>query len=225
MESFGNWEVIGTLGKGGQSTVYKVRSPKRCDERRKSLRDVDEALAQRTNAELLARSIWGYARPDSPDELGALKRYTIKEAESEEAERFKNEVASLNEKNPGLPRLMDANTDERWIVTELFPAGTLEHNILKFKGDLRQALHAFRHVVAAAAALHEKGHVHRDIKPGNVFLRSDSELVLGDFGIVYVPFSPERVTVTDERVGPRDYMPPWADLGERLERVHPNFDV
>jgi hypothetical protein len=28
-----------------------------------------------------------------------------------------------------------------------------------------------------------------------------------------------------ERVGPRDYMPPWEDMGERLEKMHPNFDV
>jgi hypothetical protein len=50
-------------------------------------------------------------------------------------------------------------------------------------------------------------------------------LVLGDFGIVYIPESRERLTLTNERVGPRDYMPQWGDLGERLEKVHPNFDV
>lgn len=58
-----------------------------------------------------------------------------------------------------------------------------------------------------------------------MFVRQDDELVLGDFGIVYVPAVGERLTVTKERVGPRDYMPPWSDLGERMEKVQPNFDV
>jgi len=33
------------------------------------------------------------------------------------------------------------------------------------------------------------------------------------------------LTRTHERVGPRDYMPQWADLGERHEKVQANFDV
>ena len=49
--------------------------------------------------------------------------------------------------------------------------------------------------------------------------------ILGDFGLIFVPDQPERPTMTDERVGPRDYMPQWADLGERLENVQTNFDV
>lgn len=40
-----------------------------------------------------------------------------------------------------------------------------------------------------------------------------------------MPDQRERLTFTDERVGPRDYMPQWGDLGERLEKVHTNFDV
>ncbi|MEI4884253.1 hypothetical protein Q8G49_29240, partial [Klebsiella pneumoniae] len=65
----------------------------------------------------------------------------------------------------------------------------------------------------------------RDIKPANVFVGSADDLILGDFGIVYLPEQPERVTRTLERVGPLEYMPVWADLGERLEKVEPNFDV
>jgi serine/threonine protein kinase len=75
------------------------------------------------------------------------------------------------------------------------------------------------------AGLHSEGIVHRDIKPANVFFGNENDLILGDFGIVYLPNQPERVTRTDERVGPHDYMPLWADLGERLEKVEPTFDV
>jgi hypothetical protein len=40
-----------------------------------------------------------------------------------------------------------------------------------------------------------------------------------------VPNAADRVTQTGERVGPRDYMPPWANLGVRHEKVEPCFDV
>jgi serine/threonine protein kinase len=79
--------------------------------------------------------------------------------------------------------------------------------------------------VQTVASLHKDGYIHRDIKPANVFIRNDDELVLGDFGIVYVATAADRVTLTGERVGPRDYMPQWANLGVRYEKVEPCFDV
>jgi serine/threonine protein kinase len=130
----------------------------------------------------------------------------------------------LREGTPGLPKLLDANKDEHWIVTEYFPERTLEHDPLKYRGRVVPALKAFRSLVRAVTLIHSKGYVHRDIKPANVFVRGD-ELILGDFGIVYVPNMPDRVTETGERVGPRDYMPPWANLGARSEKVKPSFDV
>jgi serine/threonine protein kinase len=38
--------------------------------------------------------------------------------------------------------------------------------------------------VQTVAALHQEGYVRRDIKPANVFIRTNDELVLGDFGIL-----------------------------------------
>jgi len=110
-------------------------------------------------------------------------------------------------------------------VTEYFPEGTLEQHSSRFRGNAPAALKAFRSLVQTVAALHKEGYVHRDIKPPNVFVRNDDELVLGDFGIVYVPSAAKRVTLTGERVGPRDYMPQWANLGVRPENVEPCFDV
>ena len=49
--------------------------------------------------------------------------------------------------------------------------------------------------------------------------------MLRHFGIVYVPSAAERVTLTGERVGPRDYIPQWANLGTWHNDVEPCFDV
>jgi serine/threonine protein kinase len=87
------------------------------------------------------------------------------------------------------------------------------------------ALKAFRSLVKTVASLHQDPTVHRDIKPANIFIGHGGNLVLGDFGIVYLPNQMERLTAIGERVGSRDYMPQWADWGERFDNVEPNFDV
>jgi serine/threonine protein kinase len=89
------------------------------------------------------------------------------------------------------------------------------------------ALRAFRGLVnTVATSLHKDNIVHRDIKPANVFIGADGRLIPGDFGIVFLPNQEPRPTVLGERVGPWEYMPPWADgLGDGLEKVQPGFDV
>jgi serine/threonine protein kinase len=120
---------------------------------------------------------------------------------------------------------LDSNEGERWIVTEYFPGRTLEHHPLKYRGKVSLALIAFRSLVQTVASLHKGSYVHRDIKPANIFIANDDELVLGDFGIVYRPDSQDRLTESGERVGPRDYIAPWTNLGVRHESVHPRDDV
>lgn len=227
-----DWEEIGPLGEGGQSKVSLVRNFKRQREREKCLRDIRTALDGDKRAEL-ASAVWSYARPDETSELGALKAFKIPSGKGgipappgyEPVERLKNEIKALQQDLPGLPKLLDFNEDERWIVTEYFPERTLEDHPFRYKGKVLPALRAFRSIVQTVALLHKQGYVHRDIKRPNVFIRTDNDLVLGDFGIVYVPDAAIRVTATDERVGPRDHMAPWAHLGTRQEDVQPNSDV
>jgi len=140
-----------------------------------------------------------------------MKRFKIRDDEQQSLDRLKQEVQILKQNRPGLPKLLDSNESERWMVTEYFPEGTLEDNILRYKGKPDLALRAFLSLVNTVKAIHADDIVHRDIKPANVFVRSDEELVLGDFGIVFVPDQPVRLTRTDESVGPHDYMPPWGN--------------
>lgn len=175
----------------------------------------------------MAEAIWSYARPDSLPELGAMKIFKIREDGSEQQalDRLKREMQVLQQNRPGLPKLLDSSEPERWIVTEYFPRGTVEDNISLYKGNPALVLKAFLSLVNTVALLHDEDIVHRDIKPANVFVRQDDQLVLGDFGIVYLPDQPARLTRTNESVGPHDYMPPWAETEGRLENVHTNFDV
>ncbi len=84
---------------------------------------------------------------------------------------------------------------------------------------------AFRPLVEGVAKLHERGFVHRDIKPQNIFIDANGNLVLGDFGIVFFDDPAHtRLSATFENVGSRDWMPGWA-YSVRIEAVKPAFDV
>ena len=221
------WERIGEpLGHGGQSDVYLVRSPKRVAERATCLLKMRTALDGNNRGEL-ADATLSFSRPDSPSELGAMKVFKIRKDSSEKQalDRLKQEFEILKQNRPGLPKLLDSNESERWIVTELFAKGTLEDNLDQYKGNPALALRAFLSLVNTVTKLHDEGIVHRDIKPANVFVRELDDLVLGDFGIVYLPDQPARLTRTNESVGPHDYMPPWAETDGRLDKVEANFDV
>ncbi len=230
----GNWEIIGKpLGAGGQSTVYLARGPKRLNEREQDIETIhsfspwgstmQETRMQKTGE--FANAVVDYGRVEFPTELGALKEFKLRNDEQQAITRLKQEVDVLREDRPGLPRLLDFNINERWMVTEYFPNGTVEDNHSKYEGDARGALAAFLSLVRTAAVMHEQGIVHRDIKPANVFVRRDDELVLGDFGIVFLPSQAARLTRTNETVGPHDYMPPWAEVGGRLVDVTPKVDI
>jgi serine/threonine protein kinase len=235
MAIIGGWEQLGDpIGEGGQSNVYLVRRPARVAERNAALQGLlhdpwgpFSAAEMTGRLNVLLTSLSEYLRPDGPSDLGALKMFKIvgNGQQTEEAVgRLKNEITILQQDRSGLIKLLDASEEGRWIVTEFMPDGTIEKHPTTYKGNSLAALKAFRSLVETTAALHKGNYVHRDIKPANVFIKGNG-LILGDLGIVFVPGQPDRLTVTDERVGPRDYMPQWADLGQRLENVHTNFDV
>ena len=226
------WEVLKLLSNStGQAEVSLVRSPQRASGLANAAKQIQGYMRGLSveQAPLLAAAILQSARADSAPELGALKVFKLRgnhsDAEQQMLDRFKSEIRVLKEQKPGLLRLLDSNEQERWIVTAYQPNGTLEDHLCRYKGTALGALKALRPLLETVADLHREGTVHRDIKPANIFVGQDHELILGDFGIAYLQGQAERLTRTNERVGPYDYMPPWADLGERLEKVEPNFDV
>jgi serine/threonine protein kinase len=225
------WERISQLGRGGQSDVFLVRSPGRVADRGRCLQQIADQMGFKTQtaSRILAEAAWGYARPDEIGELGALKVFKAREegaqAQQQADQRLRTEIDILQKAIPGVLKILDSDVEERWIVTEYFPEGSLQKQPERYSGAVAAALTAFRSLVYSVAQFHKDGIVHRDIKPANIFVGTGNTLILGDFGIVYVPDERDRATLPEERVGSRSFMPSWADLGVRLEKVEPNFDV
>ena len=85
------------------------------------------------------------------------------------------------------PTRLEIGTHATWEVQEYFPLGSL-HDLIQRQGGGPQSPAFVRAVLqeiaSALQALHAENVTHRDLKPGNVFVRSTEplDLVLGDFG-------------------------------------------
>ncbi len=76
----------------------------------------------------------------------------------------------------------------RYILMEYMAGGTLR-SLLDKRGKLPvpDAVNAALALCRALKAAHSHGVIHRDLKPANIFLGSEGEIKLGDFGIAHLP--------------------------------------
>ncbi len=109
-----------------------------------------------------------------------------------------------------------------FLVTELLLGETLGQRISRL-GPLPPAEVARWGVQAADAlvAVHSAGVVHRDVKPGNLFIHKSSTsgeiLKLIDFGIAAVSWAETRLTRSGARVGTAGYAAPEQERGEEID--------
>ena len=101
--------------------------------------------------------------------------------------RFRNEskaVASLS--HPNIVRIFDVNFGDRiqYIVMEYIDGLTLKEYIEKAQVlNWKDTVHFTVQILRALQHAHDKGIVHRDIKPQNMMLLRDGTIKVMDFGI------------------------------------------
>jgi serine/threonine-protein kinase len=127
--------------------------------------------------------------------------------------------------HPNVVRAFDADQhdDSPYIVMEYLEGEDLEH-VLQRRGMLppQEVVEYMIQATWGLAHAHERGVVHRDIKPTNMFLTSNGVVKILDLGLgAFVGVSNETITPvdTDEGfvVGTTDYMSPEQVTGEPLD--------
>jgi serine/threonine protein kinase len=119
--------------------------------------------------------------------------------------RFQQErsiLASLD--HPNIARLLDGGvTEEGWpyFIMEYVEGQPIDRWCDERRLTISQRIELFRGVIAAVRYAHQRLVVHRDLKPGNIFVTNDGTVKLLDFGIAKVLSSngsgdmPETVTL------------------------------
>lgn len=141
-------------------------------------------------------------------------------ANSEFTERFLKEgriTAKLQHQN--LVTVYDIGTHAGvyYLAAEYIPGGTLKERIAEGGLSVGEILDIIVEMARGLDFAHQKGFVHRDVKPGNILFRKDGSAVLADFGIAKAMDSSSSSTVAGASIGTPDYMSPEQARAEPVD--------
>ncbi|MCU0677876.1 MAG: protein kinase [Myxococcota bacterium] len=148
--------------------------------------------------------------------------------ETELCERFRREALAAGAlAHPHIAQVSDYGVDATrgpFLALELLVGESLADRLAREGAmPVAQAVFVTVQILDALGAAHEAGIVHRDIKPGNVFLTqlagiADVVKVI-DFGIakLYESRAWQRLTATGQAIGTPTYMAPEQALGHPID--------
>lgn len=142
--------------------------------------------------------------------------------------RFKNEskaIAVLS--HPNIVKVYDVSFGDliQYIVMEYIDGITLKEFIER-QGSLRwkDAVYFTIQILRGLQHAHDKGIVHRDVKPQNIMVLSDGTIKVADFGIARFARNEQR-TITDKAIGSVHYISPEQARGEKTDEKADIYSV
>lgn len=144
--------------------------------------------------------------PDASDSVGAFDRF-LQEYEL---------IAELD--HPNIVKIFDLGVgdDHAHIAMEYLDGGDLKHKLAEGINE-PTAVAYFRQIASALGEIHKVGILHRDLKPGNVMLRSDGSIALIDFGLAKRMRLRMEITDSGEIFGTPYYMSPEQGHGNGID--------
>jgi serine/threonine-protein kinase len=188
----GRYRIDAEIGRGGMSTVYRA---------------FDTVLERTVAIKVMHREI---------------------AADSAQLERFRREARSVAQLNhPHVVTVIDAGEEhaadaagDEWrspyIVLEYVDGENLK-DVIRRDGPLEipQAIAYAIEIARALGAAHERGIVHRDVKPHNILISEEGGAKITDFGIAR-SLSEEGLTMAGRVLGTTDYVSPEQALGQQV---------
>ncbi|WP_085833405.1 Stk1 family PASTA domain-containing Ser/Thr kinase [Clostridium merdae] len=142
--------------------------------------------------------------------------------------RFKNEskaIAVLS--HPNIVKVYDVSFGDQiqYIVMEYIDGITLREYLDQQKEiKWKEAIHFTVQILRALQHAHEKGIIHRDIKPQNIMLLQDGTIKVTDFGIARFSRNETR-TMTDKAIGSVHYIAPEQARGDLTDEKADIYSV
>ena len=192
----GHYEIVSELGRGGMGVVYKGYEP--ALGRHVAIKELSPALAHDPNL---------------------VERF-LREARS---------MAALSD--PHIIQVYFIGTDEHtqqpFFAMEFVDGDSLS-GLLKREGKLsvENSLKVMHQTAQGLATAHDKGVIHRDIKPGNLMLTQRGQVKIADFGIALATQDiSKKLTSTGEFVGTPGYLSPEVCLGKTVDQRSDIFSL
>jgi eukaryotic-like serine/threonine-protein kinase len=139
-------------------------------------------------------------------------------------ERFRREARAVAKlAHPNIVTVIDRGEQDgrQFIVFEYVEGPNLKDLTRDGPLEVRQAIDLTLQVARALSFAHERGLVHRDVKPQNVLLNDDGQAKVTDFGIAR-SLDVQGVTQTGTVLGTSDYIAPEQARGQRVD---PKTDI
>ena len=142
--------------------------------------------------------------------------------------RFKNESKAIAiMSHPNIVRVYDVSFEERlqYIVMEYIDGITLKEYIDQQRASWKETVHFTVQILRALQHAHDKGIVHRDIKPQNIMLLADGTIKVTDFGIAHFSHTTMRTGLGDRAIGSVHYISPEQARGGLIDEKADLYSV
>jgi len=188
-DRIGRYEILRVLGRGAMGVVYLARDPQ-----------IERELALKTIRFDQAEGSF------NPEEA---KARFLKEAK-----------ISGRLQHPHIVTIFDVGEDGGmlFLAMEYVPGGSFSQRLADPQSlTLHDRIRIVAEVAEALGHAHERGVLHRDVKPANILLSPSLSAKVTDFGIGKLLVGDSELTSTGQMVGSPAYMSPEQIKGEKLD--------
>jgi serine/threonine protein kinase len=157
----------------------------------------------------------------SMDRYVAIKVMTPEIADDPNfVERFQREARTIGRlEHPHILPVIDFGVSDGiyYIVMRYMDGGSLDDRLRQRRLRVDEIVHYLDQIASALDYAHQRGVIHRDLKPNNVLLDRANNCYLTDFGIARIEGTERKLTATGSVMGTPAYMSPEQAMGRSVD--------